>query len=116
MSIDVSYQPDGSIVVTCGDAVVRIVPPTVPQAVAGPPLIPRDGEVLIQWVGPEHPTVLGPDEKVVEALDHMKVNNNIVIVDLPQNYATHIDIDDLVRESRRRLDTLRGVALNFVRA
>jgi hypothetical protein len=113
MSLHVDTLPDGTVVVKCGGSEVRISPQSIPTPVVLPPLVPRDGEVLIQWVGQNPDGAIDGGVDPVVALSRAEPTSGLVSIDVTAGQARNIDIDGLVHLARRQFGDLIRLAINI---
>lgn len=116
MSLVVNPQPDGSILISCGDYTV-VIPPRgdiTPPVFVPPPPVPGHGTVVVQ-LGPGPEGSVRPDapdlETIVNAIPDDLVTASIELESWPE---AGIDVEALMSATRERFGAESSIDLHFL--
>ena len=116
MSLEISPQPDGSIIVRCGDDEVTISSQAIPPISTKPviePIFPKPGTVVVRWgPGPEDALRLGDDD-LADVIAGIEADSEGLVLEIPVSNPQGVDIERLMQLTRQRLGHDIPVELYF---
>lgn len=115
MSLKITPQPDGSIIVSCGSDKVTIPAASAHAAAAPPiePIFPKPGTVVAQWgPAPDNALLLG-DADLSDIISGLDPGRESLALEVSVSRPEGVDIEALLSLTRQQLDRDVPIDLYF---